>query len=65
MRYCPDPLNSPPTCPVDLSDFDTVGDPDGTLTLANLQKAGIVSAYFAAKGRPTTHALWEHYYDYN
>lgn len=63
--YCPDPLNSPPTCPVDLSDYNTVGDPDGTLIPANLQEAGVVSAYFAANGRPTAHALWEHYYDHD
>ncbi|MEV6661515.1 LGFP repeat-containing protein [Nocardia fluminea] len=61
--YCPDPLNSPPTCPVDLADYDTVPDPYGTLVTANLQKAAVVSAYFAARDRPNAHLLWEHYYE--
>ncbi|QBS44845.1 LGFP repeat-containing protein [Nocardia sp. CS682] len=60
--YCPDPLNSPPTCPVDLSDYDTVPDPFGTLVPANLQKAAVVSSYFSANDRPNAHELWENYY---
>ncbi|WP_433664525.1 LGFP repeat-containing protein [Nocardia sp. CA-128927] len=47
---------------VDLSKYNTIPDPDGTATQANLQKAAGVLAYFKAKDRLKSADLWDHYY---
>lgn len=60
--YCADPLNSPPTCPVDLSDYDTVSDPTGALATSNREKSLVVKAYFKTQGRPNAADAWDHYY---
>lgn len=61
--YCPDPLNSPPTCPVDLSNYDTESDPAGTQAALNRSESRVVLAYFIAHDRNNAAAAWVHYYD--
>lgn len=60
--YCPDPLNSPPSCPVDLSDYNTVPDPLNQVKPVNYQQSAVVDAYFQQNNRPNASALWNHYY---
>ncbi|TSD99815.1 hypothetical protein FOS14_11265 [Skermania sp. ID1734] len=61
--YCKDPLHSPPTCPVDLSNYDTMPDPEGKLSLANIAEAKLVGEYFDHQNEPHSKDLWDHYYE--
>lgn len=62
-NYCADPLNSPPSCPVDLSEYDTIPDLSGALTTVNMQKASAVSTYFTVQEEMRALKLWEEFYD--
>ncbi|MFH5208106.1 LGFP repeat-containing protein [Antrihabitans spumae] len=47
---------------VDLSDYDTVGDPLNQSKPANYQQSAVISAYFSSQDRPVAGELWNHYY---